>query len=56
MSTRAPTTSAVDGEREVMASIDDDGSGERVIIADTTVDGAWISMPLEDAMALSDRC
>ena len=54
MSTRATPASVVDGEREVMASIDDDGSEERVIIADTTVDGAWISMPLGDAASLSD--
>jgi hypothetical protein len=56
MSTRATPASAVDVESEVMASVDDDGSGERLIIADVATDDAWISMSLEDATSLSDRC
>lgn len=55
MPSRAPPASAVDGEREVMASIDDDGSEERIIIADTTADDAWLAMSLDDAAVLSDR-
>jgi hypothetical protein len=54
MSTKATPASAVDGESEVMTSIDDDGSQARVIVADTAVDDAWIAMSLADARTLSD--
>lgn len=33
---------------EVMCSIDDDGSTERMVIADVSCDGAWLSMRLDD--------
>lgn len=56
MSTKATPASAVDGESEVMASVDDDGAETRLIIADTSTDDAWIAMPIEDAVALSERC
>lgn len=56
MSTKATPASAVDGEHEVMASVDDDGSGARLIIADVASDDAWIAMSLEDATSLSERC
>lgn len=54
MSTKATPASAVDGESEVMASIDDAPDGERVVIADVTTDDAWLAMPLHDAPSLSD--
>jgi hypothetical protein len=54
MSTKATPASAVDGESEVMTSIDDDGSQARVIVADTSTDDAWIAMSLADAWTLSD--
>lgn len=56
MSTKATPASAVDGEPEVMASVDDDGAETRLIIADTSTDDAWIAMAIEDAVALSERC
>ncbi|MCH7659327.1 MAG: hypothetical protein IH933_01665 [Euryarchaeota archaeon] len=54
MSTKATPASAVDGDSEVMASIDDAHDGERVIIADVTTDDAWLAMPLCEAASLSD--
>lgn len=54
MSTKATPASAVDGEHEVMASIDDAHDGERVIIADVTTDDAWLAVPLCEAASLSD--
>lgn len=52
MSTKTTPGSALDGETEVMTSIDDDGSQRRVIIADITRNGAWISVPLSEAASL----
>lgn len=37
---------------EVMASLDDDGRTERFIIADTTADDAWLSMPASESSSL----
>ncbi len=54
MSTKATPASAVDGESEVMTSIDDADDGECVIIADVTTDEAWLSMPLRDAVSLPE--
>ncbi len=54
MSTKATPASAVDGEIEVMASIDDAHDEERVVIADVTTDDAWIAMPLRNAASLPD--
>lgn len=54
MSTKATPASAVDGEHEVMTSIDDAPDEQRVIIADVTMEGAWLSMPLCDAASLPD--
>ena len=54
MSTDGIPVSAVDGESEVMTSIDGDGPDRRVIIADTSTDEVWLAMALEDTMALSD--
>jgi len=42
-----PTTA-----NDVMASVDDDGTGEEFIIADVSRDNSWISMPLKEAAAL----
>ncbi|MDL5362949.1 hypothetical protein [Halalkalicoccus sp. NIPERK01] len=54
MSTKATPASAVDVESEVMTSIDDADDEERVVIADISVDEAWLSMPLRDAVSLPD--
>jgi hypothetical protein len=37
---------------DVMASVDDDGTGEEFIIADVSRDDSWISIPLKEAAAL----
>ncbi|WP_195156042.1 DUF7556 family protein [Halococcus agarilyticus] len=37
---------------DVMASVDDDGSVERFVIADISRDDAWISMALDGAASL----
>ena len=42
-----PTTA-----NDVMASVDDDGTGEEFIIADVSRDNSWISMQLKEAAAL----
>ena len=41
-------------EGEVMAAIDSDGAGPRLVIADIDADGSWVSMPASTAPALSD--
>lgn len=49
-----PDTATATGtdDAEVMASVDADGSAERLIIADIRDDDAWISIPLSDAVSL----
>ncbi|HET7323604.1 MAG TPA: hypothetical protein VFJ06_04670 [Halococcus sp.] len=37
---------------DVMASVDDDGTTERFVIADISQDDAWISIPLCEAASL----
>ena len=37
---------------EVMASIDDEGDGSRLVIADVSADGTWLSVPAEAAATL----
>lgn len=39
---------------DVMASVDDDGSVERFVIADISRDDAWVSMLLDEAASLPD--
>ncbi len=41
-------------DAEVMASVDDDGDGERLVIADITCDSAWISMPVANTASIPD--
>lgn len=42
-----------DGERaHVMAAVDGDAPDRRLVIADTGVEGAWLSVPLADARPL----
>lgn len=52
MTTKATPESDGDGETEVMAAIDGDGTQKRVIIADITRDGAWLAVPLSEAASL----
>jgi hypothetical protein len=40
-------------DSEVMASVDDDGQTERLVIADVSRDDAWICMRVTDTAALS---
>ena len=39
---------------EVMASIDEDPEGERLVIADVTADGTWLSVPADAAATLTE--
>ncbi|MFB6119198.1 hypothetical protein [Halosegnis sp.] len=51
----APDSAVSDGASEhgeVMASVD----GDAYLIADISRDGAWLSMPREQAPVLADRC
>ena len=52
-----PDTAAVaaaGSAEDVMASVDDDGSVERFVIADISRDDAWLSLPLAEAATLAD--
>lgn len=40
--------------REVMAAIDSDGAGPRLVIADISADESWLSMPASAAASLAD--
>ncbi|MFB6161194.1 MAG: hypothetical protein ABEJ61_08465 [Haloferacaceae archaeon] len=46
------TTSGAD--HEVMASVDEGPSGECLVIADLSRDDAWISIPVDAALAVAD--
>lgn len=37
---------------EVMASVDNDGTSRRLVIADVTRDDAWISMPASESVRI----
>lgn len=50
--TAPPSNSVAQGE--VMASLDDDGRTERLIIADTAADDAWLSVPVSGSAPLRD--
>ena len=39
---------------DVMASVDDDGATERLVIADVSRDDAWVMLPLSEAATLAD--
>ncbi|MFB6353497.1 MAG: hypothetical protein ABEJ92_05370 [Halobacteriales archaeon] len=39
---------------EVMAAIDSDGHGPRLVIADVTTDGSWLSVAATEAACLAD--
>ena len=45
---------SVADDAEVMASVDDDGSTERLVIADISREDAWLSMRVTDAISLPD--
>ncbi|WP_266079209.1 DUF7556 family protein [Haladaptatus caseinilyticus] len=51
--TAAVSVSVAD-DTEVMASVDDDGQTERLVIADISREDAWISMRVTDAASLPD--
>ncbi|WP_162833833.1 DUF7556 family protein [Haladaptatus cibarius] len=51
--TAAVSVSVAD-DSEVMASVDDDGNTKRLVIADISCEGAWISMRVEDTTSLPD--
>lgn len=41
---------------EIMASIDSDGADARLVIADISDDGAWLSIPEGAAAPLGEWC
>jgi hypothetical protein len=41
-------------EAAVMAAVDDTGADERLVIADTTRDDAWLDIDAEDGLTLAD--
>lgn len=47
---------AQDQADEVMASIDSDGADSRLVIADISEDGAWLSIAETAAAPLSEWC
>ena len=51
--TAAVSVSVAD-DAEVMASVDDDGHTERLVIADISSEDAWISMQTADVASLPD--
>ena len=42
------------GEGEVMAAIDSDGAGPRLVIADINADESWLSMSATASASLAD--
>ncbi|MFC7044052.1 hypothetical protein ACFQH6_00275 [Halobacteriaceae archaeon GCM10025711] len=50
----APDSTAVpdSSEPEVMAAVDTDSGEPRLVIADITIDGAWLSAPTGSAVSL----
>lgn len=50
----ATASDTVAAGSEVMASVDDDGRTERLIIADTSADDAWLSVPIAGSTSLPD--
>lgn len=53
MSTNTAVASEAD-DGTVMASIDEGGHETRLVIADVSRDGAWVSIPAEDAVDVGD--
>lgn len=51
-SERGPTDAY--GGRDVVSSVDGEGSRKEYVIADITADGAWLAMQAEDAPDLPD--
>lgn len=42
------------GTGEVMAAIDEDGGGRRLVIADVSTDGSWLSAPTEASVSVAE--
>lgn len=53
MSTNTAVTSEPD-DGTVMASVDEGGHEPRLVIADVSRDGAWVSMPCAGAVAVEN--
>jgi len=45
---------APDRSDDVMAAIDEDGGVPRLVIADVTTDGSWLSAPTDVAASLAE--
>jgi hypothetical protein len=42
------------GAGEVMAAIDDDGNSRRLVIADVSTDGSWLSAPTDASVSVAE--
>ncbi|MFB6229369.1 MAG: hypothetical protein ABEH88_12600 [Halobacteriales archaeon] len=42
------------GAGEIMAAIDDDGSVRRLVIADVSTDGSWLSAPTHASVSVGE--
>jgi hypothetical protein len=42
------------GTGEVMAAIDEDGSNRRLVIADVSTDGSWLSAPTDTSVSVAE--
>lgn len=47
-------TAAAEMDGEVMGAIDEAPSGERFVVADVSLDDAWVATPLSDAATLEN--
>jgi hypothetical protein len=39
---------------EIMAAIEDDGSSRRLVIADVSTDGSWLSVPTDASVSVAE--
>jgi len=44
----------VDATGEIMAAIEDEGGAERLVIADVTTDGSWLSAPTDASVSVAE--
>jgi hypothetical protein len=50
-----PADAIGDGETgEVMAAIDDNGGSRRLVIADVSTDGSWLSAPTDASVSIAE--
>ena len=51
----SPCDAVGEGEPgEIMAAIDDDGGSRRLVIADVSTDGSWLSAPTDASVSVAE--